>query len=75
MCLSAKHPIYHSDGVAYDTSARDSKDSDPNWSGSTVTIQDGFVYLIDEEEISVQEITAGYCWFRARNMQYRVIPD
>lgn len=61
--------------VAYDTSGRDSKDSEPYWFGSTVTIQDGFVYLIDDEDISVWEITSGHCWFRARNMQYRVIPN
>ena len=40
-----------------------------------VVIEDGFVYLIDDEESSVSEIDTDCCWFRARTMRYRVIPD
>jgi hypothetical protein len=34
-----------------------------------------FVYLIDDEDVSVNDINSSYCWFKARTMKYRVIPD
>ena len=43
--------------------------------GSTVTIDNGFVYLIDDEDVSVHDINSSYCWFKAKTMKYRVIPD
>ena len=61
--------------ISYDTSGRDPEKGDPNWFGGTVTIHNGFVYLIDEEDVSVEEICSNYCWFKARTMKYRVIPD
>lgn len=47
----------------------------PYWMGSTVTIDNGFVYLIDDEDVSVHDINSSYCWFKAKTMKYRVIPD
>ena len=38
-------------------------------------IQDGYIYLVDEEELSVEQISEGYCWFKARHMKYHIIPD
>lgn len=38
-------------------------------------LRDGFVYLADEENLTVEEIEAGhYCAFKARQVRYRVIP-
>lgn len=49
--------------------------NDPYWYGSTVILKDGFVYFVDEDEMTVEEITDGYCWFKARHMKYHIIPD
>lgn len=61
--------------VEYDISSRDPEYDDPYWYGSTVIIQDDFIYLVDETDMSVDRIDAGYCWFKANHMKYHVIPD
>lgn len=61
--------------VEYDSESRNPEKYDPYWFDSTVTIQNGFIYMIDDEDVSVENITNGYCWFKARNMTYRVIPE
>lgn len=61
--------------VEYDTSGRDSETRDPYWFGSTVILQDGFVYFIDDNDMTVERITPEYCYFKARHMKYRIIPD
>ncbi len=61
--------------LEYDTSSRDPEKYDPYWFGATVILQDGFVYFVDEEDMAVEDITKGYCWFRARHMKYHIIPD
>lgn len=43
--------------------------------GSTVIINDGFIYFVDEEDMTVDQISEGYCWFKARHMKYRINPD
>ena len=59
----------------YDISSRDPDECDPYWYGSTVIIWDDFVYFVDEEDMTVDQISDGYCWFKARHMKYRIIPD
>ena len=61
--------------VEYDISSRDPDECDPYWYGSTVIIWDDFVYFVDEEDMTVDQISDGYCWFKARHMKYRIIPD
>lgn len=61
--------------LEYDLSIRKPEEDDPYWFGSTVILQDGFVYFIDEYDMTVDEITEGYCYFKARHMKYRIIPD
>lgn len=60
--------------LKYDTSSRDPYMYDPYWFASTILIQDDFVYLVDEEDMTVPEITSDYCYFKARHMKYRIIP-
>ena len=61
--------------LEYDMSNRDPElVDDPYWFDSTILLQDGFVYLIDEEDMTVEKITTDYCYFKARHMEYRVIP-
>ncbi len=62
--------------IEYDTSSRDPEYYDPYWFGSTVILQDGFVYLADEDDLTIDDIKKGeYCYFKARHMKYRVIPN
>ena len=70
-----KIEVWFEGEVSYDTSSRDPEKWDPYWMGSTVTIDNSFVYLIDDEDVSISDINSGYCWFKARTMKYRVIPD
>jgi hypothetical protein len=61
--------------LEYNTDSRDPEYSDPFWYGSTIILQDGFVYFVDEEDMKVEDIGNGYCWFKARHMKYHIIPD
>ena len=61
--------------LEYDTSSRDPETCDPYWFGSTVILQDGFVYFVDADVMTADEIAPGYCYFKARHMKYRIIPD
>jgi len=67
--------VWFQGDLEYDTSSRNPETSDPYWFASTVILQDGFVYFVDEEDMTVEKITPGYCYFKSRNMKYRVIPD
>lgn len=60
--------------LEYDTSYRNPEYYDPYWSGCTVLLQDGFVYFVDDLDMTVDKISPGYCWFKARHMKYRIIP-
>ena len=61
--------------VEYDTSSRNPETSDPYWLDSTIILQDGFVYLVDDCEMTADQISDGNCYFKARHMKYRVVPD
>lgn len=61
--------------LEYDTSSRNPEICDPYWFGSTVILQDGFVYLVDDDDMTIDQITPGYCYFKARHMKYHIIPN
>ena len=61
--------------VEYDTSSRDPEIDNPYWYGSTVLIENAFIYFIDDEDMTVDEINESYCYFKARHMKYHIIPD
>lgn len=61
--------------LEYDTSSRNPEESDPYWFGSTVILQDGFLYFVDDDDMTVEQINPDYCYFKARHMKYRIIPD
>lgn len=67
--------VWFSGDLEYDTSSRAPEECDPYWYGSTVILHNGFVYFVDEEDMTVDKITSGYCYFKARHMKYKVIPD
>lgn len=58
--------------LEYDTSA---VQDNPDWFGSTTLLADGFIYLVDDEQKMVDQITNDYCYFKARHMQYHLIPS
>lgn len=61
--------------VEYDTSSRGPYEGNQYWYSSTVILKDGFVYFVDEEDMTVDKINERYCYFKARNMKYRIIPN
>lgn len=69
-----KLEIWFEGDVSYDASSRDPKEDNPYWQDGTVVIQDGYVYLIDDENATIDDIGEGLCWFKAREMKYHVIP-
>lgn len=70
-----KIEVWFEGDISYDISSRDPEKWDPYWFGSTVIIEDGFIYLIDDEDVSISDLNSNYCWFKARTMKYRVIPN
>ena len=66
--------------LEYDTSSRHSEEWIPYWTGSTLILRDGFVYFVDDyidaDDITEENLKSGYyCYFKARHMKYRIIPD
>lgn len=73
---SCEVELWFSGDVEYDVSSRNPEECDPYWFDSTVLLKDGFVYFADEEKLTAEEIEQGnYCWFKAKNMKYHIIPD
>lgn len=61
--------------LEYETASRDPEKWDPYWLGSSIIRQDGFIYFVDDDEMTVDKITKDYCYFKARHMEYHIIPD
>lgn len=55
--------------------SRDPEYDDPTWYGATVLRANGVFYLVDDEDMKVEDITDKYCWFRGNHLKYHVIPD
>ena len=61
--------------VSYNTESRNPEEYDPYWFGSTFALHNGYIYMVDEDDMNIDEITDAYCWFRSKHMSYRIIPD
>ena len=61
--------------VSYCIESRNPELWDPYWSSSSVFFENGYIYLVDEVDTTAEQINDNYCWFKARHMKYRVIPD
>lgn len=61
--------------LEYDTSSKNSDCYDHYWYSSTILQEDGFIYFVDDNNMTVDKIGKGYCYFKARHMKYRIIPD
>lgn len=73
--LGGQIEMWFSGDVEYDISSRNPKEYDPYWFDSTMLIENGFIYFVDEEDMTVEKIGEGYCWFKARRVRYHVKPD
>ena len=67
--------VWLSGDLEYDTSTRNPTEYDPYWFGSTILLENGFIYFVDEDDMTVEDIGQEYCYFKARNMKYRIIPN
>ncbi|MCI8491313.1 MAG: hypothetical protein HFJ04_13925 [Lachnospiraceae bacterium] len=61
--------------ISYQTESRNPELYDPYWYGATMIRQDGYIYLMDEEDMKVEDISDESCWFRSRRVKYHVIPE
>lgn len=69
-----KVELWFWDDLEYCTESRNRENWDSYWSCSSLQLNNGYVYFVDEE-LEVDEITDEYCWFKARHMKYHIIPD
>jgi len=68
--------LIFSGDVSYCTDSRNSDQcDDPYWFGSTLILKDGYKIFIDDDDIAIEDVNNDYCWFKAKAMKYRVIPE
>ena len=67
--------VWFWDDVSYCIESRNPDLWDPYWCASSVFFDNGYIYLIDESDMTAEQINDNYCWFKAKHMKYRVIPD
>lgn len=70
-----KIELWFSGDTAFCIDSRDPEYEDPYWFGSTILHDDGYYYLVDEDDMKVHDITDKYCWFKGRHLKYHVIPN
>ncbi len=58
-----------------DTESRDPDQYDPFWSGATLLKEKEYYWLIDDDDMTLDKLTKGYCWFKAKNIRYKVVPN
>lgn len=67
--------LWFSGDVEYSASSRTSEEYDPYWMSSSILFKNGFTYFIDDVDVVVEDLGDEYCWFKAREMKYHIIPD
>ncbi|MBQ8496987.1 MAG: hypothetical protein IJ489_05975 [Clostridia bacterium] len=60
--------------ISYHTEPRKEQFADPYWYTSSIILSDGFVYLVDDDNVSPEELNENDCYFKARKMTYRILP-
>ena len=74
-CWGLKIEMWFSGDVSYSTSSRNPEEFDPYWFGATFKKENEYLYLIDEEDMDINEISDEYCWFKAKSVRYHLIPQ
>lgn len=68
--------MWFSGDVSYDVSSRNTEEYSPYWLGSVMLIDNGFIYFIDDEDATIADAQGNnYCWFKARNVKYHILPN
>ena len=62
-----------SDDVSFCVKSRE--EDDPYWMDSSLFMENGYIYLVDECDMTAEKITDDYCWFKAKSVSYQVLPD
>ncbi|SDP38793.1 hypothetical protein SAMN05216366_11646 [Selenomonas ruminantium] len=71
-----KVEVWFSGDVKYDVSRGNLDERyDPTWYGATMLIENGFIYLVNGDNVTAEKIGDDYCWFKARKVKYHVIPN
>ena len=56
-------------------SLKSREDGDPYWMDSSLFKENGYIYLVDDCDMTAERITDDYCWFKAKSISYQVLPD
>ena len=67
--------MWFSGNVSYSTDSRNQEEDDPYWFSSTMLMEDGYIYFVDQGNMEVAQINNTYCWFKAKKVKYHVIPN
>lgn len=67
--------IWFWDDVSYCVESLNPDLFDPYWYSSSIFFENGYIYLVDESDMTAEKITDNYCWFKAKHMKYRIIPN
>lgn len=63
------------DDVSYCIESINPEFYDPYWYESSIFFENGYVYLVDESNMTAAHISDNCCWFKAKHMKYQIIPD
>lgn len=66
--------LVFSGDVAYCAESRNPEKWDPYWFESSIVFQDGLVYFFDSSK-KLTALNDNDCWFKAKTMAYRIIPE
>lgn len=67
--------VWFWDDVSYCVESRNPDLWDPYWSESSIFFENRYIYLVDESDMTAENINDHYCWFKAKHMKYHVVPD
>ena len=70
-----KIELWFEGNISYSTESRDPEEYDPCWSDSTLLMSNGYVILVDDENMTEDDIGKGFCWFKGNKLKYHIIPD
>lgn len=48
---------------------------DPYWYSSSIFFENGYLYLVNESDMTAEKINDDYCWFKAKHMKYCILPN
>ena len=74
-CWGLKVEMWFTGDLSYSVASRNPDEFDPDWFGATLIKENEHYYLVDEEDMSVDEITNDFCWFKAKSVRYHLIPQ